>query len=114
VQPYDGFKDSVSELYSDQYGDGSGCDICAPQIVYLFVLDAGQRSQPTFAYLEQVGEGGQVVVETQNYDDVGTYSMILFVELPEYNVSLDIPFQVVIEACIVYDIHVTHPEELHL
>ena len=30
IQTFKGFKDSVSLLYSDQYGDGSGCDICAP------------------------------------------------------------------------------------
>ena len=30
VQLFGGFKDSVSLLYSDEYGDGTGCDICAP------------------------------------------------------------------------------------
>ena len=40
--------------------------------------------------------------------------MIVNVRLPDYDVSLDVPFTLIIEACIVYDIHVTHPPDLRL
>lgn len=57
---------------------------------------------------------GRIVVETQDRNNLGTHNMVLFVNLPQYSVTLDVPFKILIEACIVYDIHVTHPQNLHL
>jgi len=36
IQEIDAFKDTVSQLYSADFGDGSGYDICAPQELFLF------------------------------------------------------------------------------
>lgn len=40
--------------------------------------------------------------------------MILLVKLTRFNVKLEIPFKIIIEACVVYDIHVTHPPSLKI
>ena len=57
---------------------------------------------------------GRILVETQDRNNLGTHHMVLFVDLPQYSVTLDVPFKIIIEACVVYDIHVTHPRNLHL
>lgn len=58
--------------------------------------------------------GLEINVETQDYTTEGTHDMIIKVLLPEYNISLEIPFKLTIEACVVTDIHVTHPIDLIL
>ena len=40
--------------------------------------------------------------------------MILCTTLTDYNINLYIKFTITIEACIVYDIHVTHPPTLRI
>ena len=40
--------------------------------------------------------------------------MILRASLPNFDVAIDLPFKIIIEACVVYDIHVTHPPNLKI
>ena len=67
-----------------------------------------------FAYVQDTSSGGRIIVETQSSGDTGTHDMILSVFLPEHDKTETFEFKVTIEACVVYDIHVTQPGELHL
>ena len=59
------FQDTISLLYTDGYGNGSGNDICGPQQISLVEeIDAGTGYiiTPTYAYVEVIQEGFNIVV----------------------------------------------------
>ena len=58
--------------------------------------------------------GGRIIAQSQDRNDLGSHDMILLVTLIKFEVTLELSFQIVVEACTVYDIHVTHPPSLFI
>ena len=67
IQFLEYFTDTVSVLYTDEYGDGSGADICRPQHVQLVEeIDAGTGLiiTPRYAFVETTPAGFELGVQS--------------------------------------------------
>ena len=86
------FRDSVSQQFSADFGDGSGTDLCGPQEYTLYErLGNNQLAVVDFAYLtfENGSHQATINILTTDYNDAGEHSMVLLVDLIEHDSSLE-------------------------
>ena len=92
-------KDTVSEAYSDDFGDGSGSDLCGTRDYKLFEEVNFQPVVPSFARLNERNPPN-IVIESTDESEIGPHQMYLEVYLTDYaDVMLYIPFIIEIRGC---------------
>lgn len=97
TQDFPLFKDTISVLYSDLYGNGSQNDICAPQEYEIIDSSTGQPALFAFVAINENTQTGVISVQTNDIEDIGTYDLLLRVSLPDYDKVVDVPFKLTIE-----------------
>lgn len=84
--PFARFIDTVSDQFSDVYGDGSNSDICAPQAYQVFEVDANTGARlDSSSYLSLQGQ--HIVFNPISSLAYGTHQFVLAVNLTNYNVT---------------------------
>lgn len=97
TQSFEVFKDSVSLQYTNQYGNGSGSDLCGPQSYQIYEVIIGFIVPVTYVYLTN----GQQVINldpTQN-TSIGDHTFVLITTLTNYAISHAETFTVNLSAC---------------
>ena len=84
----------MSEEYSDEFGDGSGYDLCGPR-TYKLYEDVNQVPVvPTFARLID-HRGPSFIIESTDVSEIGFHQMYLEVYLDDYNgIQKYLPFTI--------------------
>ena len=101
------FQDSVSSLYSADFGDGSGSDLCGPQSYEVFEVISGENVSVPFLY--EIDGDLRLILETDLDSDAGLHNMVLVVTQLDYGQVYEQPFLAEIYNCLIEGMTVTPP-----
>lgn len=111
TKDFDPFFDSVSKLYSPEFGNGSLFDLCGYNQVYsVFEVDGNGQKQPTSLVYLTPGET-ELNVRPTTAADEGFHNMVLTVELPDFNISHDQSFLVLVGDCDITGMQIQQPAD---
>ena len=82
----------MSETYSDDFGNGSGYDLCGPQSYQVFERIGNANFVVNYISLSmnsEVPPRGVLSLETSNINDKGRHDMILEVILDDFGKKLE-------------------------
>ena len=95
----DHVKDSVSRDYSNDFGDGSGFDLCGLRSYELLEVINFQVVPPTFNVILLPQANELLLTIVANSNDIGEHKMVIKISLENYSATLSIPFLIEVTGC---------------
>lgn len=96
------FTDEVALLYSADYGDGSGYDLCGPQSYEIRQIINGVEVASDLVTVDPINR--ILTLQTTDPDESGLHDMLLCISLDSFGIEYCQPFAALVSDCTITDL----------